>query len=70
MPIRLVISLNTEGEPTSQLYELGEDSLGKALQGKTILKGGEYTPFTKSIKQEKGQRFDNPTLKDSGAFNA
>ena len=25
----LVIRLNTEGEPTSQLYELGEDSLGK-----------------------------------------
>ena len=67
---RLVISLNTEGKPTSQLYELGENSLGQRLKGKKILKDGEYTPFTKSIKQEKGQRFDHPTLKDSGAFYA
>jgi len=67
---RLVISLNTEGEPTSQLYELGEDSLGKGLQGKTILKDGEYTPFTKNEKSIVGQRYDHPTLKYTGAFYA
>lgn len=67
---RLVISLNTEGKPTSQLYELGEDSLGRGLIGKTILKDGNYTPFTVSEKRSKGQRTDHPTLKDSGAFYA
>jgi len=64
----LVINLNTEGEPTSQLFELGEDSLGKKLKGKNILKDGEYTPFTVGKKKRKGQRTDHPTLKDSGAF--
>lgn len=64
----LVIALNTEGLPTSQLYELGQDSLGKGLRGKTILKDGEYTPFTVQKKQEKGQRVDHPTLKDTGGF--
>jgi len=67
---RLVISLNTEGKPSSQLYELGEDSLGKKLRGKTILKDGKYTPFTKNKKKEKGQRTDHPTLKDTGGFYA
>jgi len=64
----LVISLNTEGSPTSQLYELGEDSFGKKLSGKTIAIGGEYTPFTKQLKQEKGQPTDRITLKDTGDF--
>ena len=55
-----IIELNTEGEPTSQLFELGEDSEGKTL--------GEYSPFTKDIKASKGQRTDHITLNDSGDF--
>jgi len=66
----LVIRLNTEGEATSQLYELGEDSLGRVLKGKRILKDGIYTPFTLREKREKGQRLDHPTLKDTGGFYA
>ncbi len=57
---RLVIELNTEGEATSQLYELGEDSTGKSL--------GKYTPFTISEKRKKGQPTDRVTLKDTGEF--
>jgi len=64
----LVIKLNTEGLPTSQLFNFGEDSLGKKLSGNTIAIGGEYTPFTKQKKQEKGQPTDRITLKDTGAF--
>jgi len=64
----LIIKLNTEGTPTSQLYNLGEDSFGKKLSGKTIAIGGEYTPFTKQLKQEKGQPTDRITLKDTGDF--
>ena len=55
-----IIDLNTEGKPTSQLYELGVDSLGNSL--------GEYSPFTIPFKVEKGQRFDHITLKDTGDF--
>jgi len=55
-----IIELNTEGEPTSQLFELGEDSEGVTL--------GEYTPFSKELKIEKGQRIDHITLKDTGDF--
>ena len=55
-----IIDLNTEGENTSQLYELGVDSLGNSL--------GEYSPFTIPFKVEKGQRFDHVTLKDTGGF--
>jgi hypothetical protein len=57
---RLVIELNTEGEASSQLYELGEDSTGKSL--------GKYTPFTISEKRKKGQPTDRVTLKDTGDF--
>ena len=64
----LVIRLNTQGEKTSQLFELGEDSLGKPLKGKTILRDGEYRPFTITEKRKKGQKTSNPTLKDSGSF--
>ena len=64
----LVIKLNTEGLPTSQLYEKGEDSFGKKLSGKSIAIDGEYTPFTKQLKQEKGQPTDRITLKDTGEF--
>ena len=43
-----------------RLFNLGEDSTGASL--------GEYAPFTVVIKQEKGQRFDHITLKDTGEF--
>lgn len=45
-----------------QLFKEGEDGLGNKLQ--------EYTPFTKLLKQEKGQPFDRTTLKDTGQFYA
>lgn len=55
-----IIELNTEGKPTSQLYELGVDSEGNSL--------GEYSPYTIQFKIEDGQRFDHVTLKDTGDF--
>ena len=55
-----IIDLNTEGEQTSQLYNLGIDSEGNNL--------GEYSPYTIQFKVEKGQRFDHVTLKDTGDF--
>lgn len=51
-----IIELNTE----EQLYDKGIDSKGNDL--------GEYSPYTKQIKSEKGQRFDHITLKDTGEF--
>ena len=56
----LVIRLNTKGAKTSQLFELGEDSLGDSL--------GEYSPFTVEKKKDKNQPFDRITLKDTGEF--
>ena len=56
----LVIRLNTQGEKTSQLFELGEDSLGDSL--------GEYSAFTVEKKKDKNQPFDRITLKDTGEF--
>jgi hypothetical protein len=61
-----IIELNTEGEPTSQLYELGIDSLGKSLGDSSPF--GGYSPYTKQIKASKGQRIDHITLKDTGEF--
>jgi len=61
---RIVITLNTEGLPTSQLYSLGEDSEGKTLESI----GGGYSPFTQQIKGGKGQPTDRVTLKDTGEF--
>ena len=55
-----IIELNTECQPSSQLFEKGEDSLGVSL--------GNYTPFTIQRKVEKGQRIDHITLKDLGDF--
>jgi len=55
-----IIELNTEGQPTSQLYNLGVDSLGETL--------GEYSDYTIQFKIEDGQRFDHITLKDTGDF--
>ena len=55
-----IIDLNTEGETTSQLYNLGIDAEGDSL--------GEYSPYTIQFKVDKGQRFDHITLKDTGDF--
>ena len=54
--VNLIISLNTK----EQLYSQGIDSKGKTL--------GEYSTYTKAIKQKKGQITDHITLKDTGEF--
>ena len=51
-----IIELNTK----DQLFDDGIDSLGSEL--------GDYTPYTKQIKSEKGQRYDHITLNDTGEF--
>ena len=53
---KLIIDLNTE----EQLYSQGIDSKGVQL--------GEYSIYTKGLKQNKGQRTDHITLKDTGEF--
>lgn len=55
-----IIYLNT----ISQLFEQGEDKLGRRLDSI----GGGYSPYTIQIKQSKGQPIDRVTLKDTGAF--
>ncbi len=60
----LVIKLNTEGLPTSQLFIKGSDSTGKRLDEI----GGSYSPFTIQEKNKKGQPTDRVTLKDTGDF--
>ncbi len=45
-----------------QLYEKGIDGAGQSL--------GDYAPRTKVIKQAKGQKINNITLKDTGDFYA
>tara|TARA_R110000772_G_scaffold166801_1_gene278423 strand:- start:286 stop:807 length:522 start_codon:yes stop_codon:yes gene_type:complete len=62
-----IIRLNTE----DQLFEEGIDSKGDRLEGFggiNYLVGGEYAPYTVMKKKEKGQRYDHPTLKNSGGF--
>ena len=64
---QLVIRLNTEGEATSQLYELNEDSKGRKLSDI----GGDYSPFTIEAAKTKGQPkkgVSDIDLKDTGAF--
>jgi hypothetical protein len=61
---KLVITLNTEGLPTSQLFELGEDSQGRRLDDI----GGGYTLFTIYEKLKFNQPIDRVTLKDTGEF--
>lgn len=53
---KLIIDLNTQ----EQLFEHGIDSQGRSL--------GDYSAYTKSLKQQKGQRTDHITLKDTGEF--
>ena len=55
-----IVRLNTE----VQLFDLGENALGIKLSAI----GGAYTPFTKAIKQAKGQPTDRVTLRDTGEF--
>lgn len=59
----LIIRLNTEGEQTSQLI-YGVNAKGQDLSDI----GGEYSPYTKALKREKGQITDHVTLKDTGYF--
>lgn len=53
---KLIIDLNTQ----EQLFEQGIDSKGRSL--------GEYSTYTRGLKQNKGQRVDHITLKDTGEF--
>lgn len=53
---KLIIDLNTQ----EQLFEQGIDSKGRSL--------GEYSTYTRGLKQNKGQIFDHITLKDTGEF--
>ena len=53
----LIVSLNTQ----DQLFEKGIRADGTPITP-------EYTPFTISIKREKGQPTDRVTLKDTGEF--
>lgn len=59
---QFIISLNTEGQKTSQLYELGEDSKGGDL--------GNYTDYSIQLKLDGfgDSRIDHITLKDTGDF--
>ena len=63
---RFMIQLNTKGQPTSQLFIDGIDSLNVSL--------GDYAPTTiegtSSFegKKQKGQPFDRITLEDTGRF--
>ena len=59
---KFVIRLITEGEQTSQLYNLGQDGNGKFL--------GLYTPNTVDAKLfgSGDSRVDHITLKDSGGY--
>lgn len=51
------VELNTE----DQLYDKGILANGKSV--------GEYSNFTKQIKQGKGQRYDHITLRDTSNFH-
>lgn len=59
---QFIVSLNTEGQKTSQLYELGQDADGQSL--------GNYSPFTIQMKLNGfgDRRIDHITLKDTGEF--
>ena len=59
---QFIVSLNTEGVKTSQLYELGEDSKGQSL--------GNYTDYSIQLKLDGfgDSRIDHITLKDTGDF--
>lgn len=48
-------------ENISQMYDLGQNVKGESL--------GEYTDISKFMKQQKGQRIDHITLRDTGDFH-
>ncbi len=54
--IDLIIELNTK----KQLYDRGINAKGESI--------GDYSLYTKAIKDEKGQIFDHVTLNDTGKF--
>lgn len=59
----LIIDYNTE----RQLYDKGIDSEGKRLRS-AITGLEDYTLYTLAVKESKGQKTDNITLKDTGEF--
>lgn len=61
-----ILDLNREG----QLFEKGINSEGESLKdiGGSSFTASGYSPKTLEIKEEKGQRTENITLKDTGAF--
>ena len=63
-----IIQMNT----VFQMEQDGVDSLGLRIQGKgsdNWLVNGEYAAYTVKKKIEKGQRYDHPTLKNTGRKN-
>lgn len=51
-----------------QLFEKGEDGLGKTLRSEFAIGGAVYSTATEIIKQAKNQKTDVVTLRDSGEF--
>lgn len=66
---KFIIQLNTEGQPTSQLFSLHVDSVGKAIFS-SVRNRGTYSSRTERISQGKKKTNDPYTLKDSGDFYA
>jgi len=51
-----------------QLFEKGEDGLGRKLRSEFAIGGKVYATFTEILKEAKNQPTDRVTLKDTGAF--
>lgn len=58
-----IVSLNTEGQPTSQLYEFGIDSKGNLLEPPY-----SFTTIQLKLDGFGDKRIDHVTLKDTGEF--
>ena len=64
---KFIIQLNTEGQPTSQLFNLHVDSTGKALFSKT--RGtGVYSKETEKLSNGRKKAGDQYNFKDTGEF--
>lgn len=63
---KAILDLNRIG----QLFEQGVNSQGVPLKeiGGSMFTESGYSPYTIMIKEEKGQRTDHITLRDTGAF--